>query len=43
MYRLQGKLRYIKNNIKIWNKIAFGDIFKEKSNLVEQLEKIHKD
>lgn len=42
MYRLQRKLRYIKDKIKIWNKTVFGNIFKEKANLEEQLEEIPK-
>ena len=42
MYRLQSKLRYIKDKIKIWNKTVFVNIFKEKSNLEGQLEEIHK-
>lgn len=42
MYKLQGKLRYIKNKIKTWNIIFFGNIFKEKAKIEEQLEQIHK-
>jgi len=41
MYRLQGKLIYIKDKIKIWNQAVFGNIFKEKKKLEEQVEKIH--
>eukprot|EP00253_Pinus_taeda_P030678 PITA_30678 len=43
MYKLQGKLRYIKNKIKEWNTKVFGNIFKEKAKIEEKLEKIHKD
>eukprot|EP00253_Pinus_taeda_P010667 PITA_10667 len=42
MYKIQRKLRYIKDKIRIWNKTVFGNIFKEKANLEEQLEEIHK-
>lgn len=38
MYRLEGKLRYIKEKIKIWNQAVFGNIFREKKKLEEQLE-----
>jgi len=42
MYKLQGKLRYIRNKIKAWNVTVFGNIFKEKAKIEEQLEQIHK-
>ena len=42
MYKLQGKMRYIRNKIKAWNVTFFGNIFKEKAKIEEQLEQIHK-
>eukprot|EP00253_Pinus_taeda_P001927 PITA_01927 len=43
MFNLQKKLRIIKEKIKEWNRIVFGDIFKEKTRIEEKLEQIHKD
>eukprot|EP00253_Pinus_taeda_P025402 PITA_25402 len=43
MYKLQGKLKHIKNKIKEWNIKVFGNIFKEKIKIEEKLEKIHND
>jgi len=42
MFKLQSRLRYIKNKIKEWNVIVFGNIFKEKAIIEEKLEQIHK-
>lgn len=42
MYKLERKLRYIKNKIKEWNVTEFGNIFKEKTIIEEKLEQIHK-
>lgn len=38
MYKLQSRLSYIKNKIKEWNVIVFGNIFKEKAIIEEKLE-----
>jgi len=43
MYRLQGNMKQIKAKIKIWNQEVFGNIFKEKKKLEEQLEHIHEE
>eukprot|EP00253_Pinus_taeda_P023436 PITA_23436 len=43
MYKLQGKLKHIKYRIKEWNIKVFGNIFKEKIKIEEQLEKIHNE
>lgn len=43
MYKLQGKLKHIKNRIKEWNIKVFGNTFKEKIKIEEQLEKIHNE
>eukprot|EP00253_Pinus_taeda_P033845 PITA_33845 len=43
MFNLQKKLRIIKEKIKEWNRTVFGDIFKEKTQIEEKLEQIHKD
>eukprot|EP00253_Pinus_taeda_P033970 PITA_33970 len=43
MFNLQKKLRIIKEKIKEWNRTVFGDIFKEKTRIEENLEQIHKD
>eukprot|EP00253_Pinus_taeda_P008550 PITA_08550 len=43
MFNLQKKLRNIKEKINEWNRTVFGDIFKEKTRIEENLEQIHKD
>ena len=43
MFKLQSKLKHIKNKIKDWNVTEFGNIFKEKSIIEGRLEQIHKD
>eukprot|EP00253_Pinus_taeda_P018950 PITA_18950 len=43
MFNLQKKLRIIKEKIKEWNITVFGDVFKEKTQIEEKLEQIHKD
>lgn len=43
MYRLQAKLRHIKACLKTWNHEVFGNIFKDKKDLENQLTLIHTD
>eukprot|EP00253_Pinus_taeda_P010716 PITA_10716 len=43
MFILQAKLKHIKTRLKTWNQEVFGDIFKEKKKLEEQMEQIHKE
>lgn len=43
MYMLQDKLKHLKTRLKSWNQEVFGNIFKEKKVLEEQLEQIHKE
>jgi len=43
IFQLQKKLRNIKVKIKEWNKMDFGDIFKEKIWIEGKLEQIHKE
>lgn len=43
MYILQAKLKHIKNKLKSYNQEVFGNIFKEKKVLEDQLEQIHKE
>ena len=40
MYRFQQRLKFIKHNIKEWNKQDFGDIFMDKRALENQMEQI---
>lgn len=37
MYALQQKLKYIKANLKKWNKESFGNIMEEKIRLEEKI------
>jgi len=43
MFILQAKLKHIKTRLKSWNQEVFGNIFKEKKKLEEQLEQTHKE
>ena len=43
MFKLQSKLKFIKLKIKEWNTTEFGNIFKDKHNIEDQLSEIHKD
>lgn len=43
MFKLQSKLKHIKNRIKDWNAAEFGNIFQEKHNIEDQLSQIHKE
>eukprot|EP00253_Pinus_taeda_P030366 PITA_30366 len=43
MFILQAKLKHIKIRLKTWNQEVFGNIFKEKNKLEEQMEQIHKE
>lgn len=38
MYKFQQKLKYIKEEIKKWNKETFGNIFTDKRNLELKME-----
>ena len=40
MYALQQKLKYVKNNLKKWNKESFGHILIEKQWLESQIGEI---
>ena len=42
MYGLQQKLKYIKENLKKWNKESFGNIILEKWKLETQIEELQK-
>lgn len=43
MFNLQKRLRNVKLKLKEWNHTVFGNIFKEKANIEQKLEQIHKD
>lgn len=40
MYQFQQKLKNLKNNIKHWNKLTFGNIFQAQSTLDQEMKKI---
>ena len=40
LFRVASKLKNIKKNVKIWNKICFCNIFENKSIIKEDLQKI---
>lgn len=40
MYRLQQRLKTLKNKIKIWNKEEFGNIFEDKTRIEIHLQKV---
>jgi hypothetical protein len=42
MYRIQGRLRHVKNKIKPWNQEVFGNIVQTKKELEIQMEDIQK-
>ena len=37
MFRISQKLKNVKRNIKVWNKLDFGNIFQEKDEKIDQL------
>lgn len=43
MFKLQSKLKHIKNKIKEWNAIEFGNIFQEKTIIEGKLNQIQKE
>lgn len=43
MFKLQSKLKHIKNRIKDWNAAEFGNIFQEKNIIEGKLNQIHKE
>lgn len=43
MFKLQSKLKHIKNRIKDWNTTEFGNIFQEKSIIEEKMNQIHRE
>jgi hypothetical protein len=40
MYKLQQKLKYVKQKLKAWNKEEFGNIFQAKNQLTMKMEHI---
>jgi len=40
MFKLHKKLKYIKNNLKEWNRDTFGNINKDKKNIEENMKKL---
>lgn len=40
MFKVVKKLKSVKDNIRIWNKNSFGNIFKAKSKIQENLKEI---
>lgn len=40
MYRVVKKLKSVKDNIRIWNKSSFGNIFEAKGKVQDDLKKI---
>lgn len=40
MYQFQQKLKNLKNNIKQWNQLTFGNIFKAQGILDQEMKKL---